>query len=61
MNQNVKRIKVYDLDMVLLGKTKIVSPLPEDNMDVFCMAVKQVESWAKKNHVDIDNVFWDFM
>jgi len=61
MNNTVKKIKVYDLDMNLLGKTKINTSYPIDSMDSFVLAVKQVESWAKKNHVDIDNVFWDFM
>ena len=60
MNSNTKKIKIYDLDDVVIGKTKIIFDLPVDNMTVFCLAVNQVSKWCKTNKMDYDNIFWDF-
>jgi len=60
MNKNVKRIKVYDLDMNILGKTSIISSFPLDSMDSFVLAARQVDSWCILNNLEYDNVFWDY-
>ena len=60
MRSDIKRIKIYDLDDVVIGKTKILSALPVDNMDVFCLGVNAVSDWCTANKLDYNNVFWDF-
>jgi len=56
MNPNTRRIKIFDLDDVLIGRTKVISDLSVEDMGLFKIAYDQVNKWCKTKKMNYDEI-----